>query len=146
MQQSFATPLRTSRCLGAAEDCSMLSTIPCSAFLYLQCLAQCHPYILFHFYTCTMYIVIVYSECACTCSTVHVVCRSRMNDLKVTDLSEETRPIPNPVTTFKQAFTNYRNASVTINLLPHVWTWQCQKCPNLCLDLLFYHVPHSEVD
>ena len=27
----------------------MLSTIPCSGFLYLQFLARCHPYILFHF-------------------------------------------------------------------------------------------------
>ena len=26
----------------------MLSTIPCSGFLYLQFLAQCHPYILFY--------------------------------------------------------------------------------------------------
>ena len=30
----------------------MLSTIPCSGFLYLQFLARCHPYILFDFYTC----------------------------------------------------------------------------------------------
>ena len=35
----------------------MPSTIPCSGFLYLQFLARCHPYILFHFlindfYTC----------------------------------------------------------------------------------------------
>ena len=38
---------------GVAEDCCMLSTIPCSGFLYLQFLARCHPYILFHdFYTC----------------------------------------------------------------------------------------------
>ena len=35
--------------LGVAEDCCMLSTIPCSGFLYLQFLARCHPYILFHF-------------------------------------------------------------------------------------------------
>ena len=34
---------------GVAEDCCMLSTLPCSAFLYLQFLARCHPYILFHF-------------------------------------------------------------------------------------------------
>ena len=31
----------------------MLSTIPCSGFLYLQFLARCHPYILISdFYTC----------------------------------------------------------------------------------------------
>ena len=31
----------------------MLSTIPCSGFLYLQFLARCHPYILIYdFYTC----------------------------------------------------------------------------------------------
>ena len=35
--------------------------------------------------------------------------RSDMNQLKVTDLSEEksSRTIPNPVTTFQQAFSNY---------------------------------------
>ena len=37
--------------LGFTEDCCMLSTIPCSGFLYLQCLAQCHPYILFKIFT-----------------------------------------------------------------------------------------------
>ena len=37
---------------GVAEDCCILSTIPCSGFLYLQFSARCHPYILFHFYTC----------------------------------------------------------------------------------------------
>ena len=42
-------PLPTSRFFGVAEDCCMLSTIPCSGFLYLQFLARCHPYILFHF-------------------------------------------------------------------------------------------------
>ena len=40
-------PLPTSRFLGVAEDCCMLSTMPCSAFLYLQFLARCHSYILF---------------------------------------------------------------------------------------------------
>ena len=30
-------------------------TPPRSAFLYLQFLAQCHPYILLHFYTCILY-------------------------------------------------------------------------------------------
>ena len=33
--------------LRAVEDCFMLSTIPCSGFLYLQFLARCHPYIFF---------------------------------------------------------------------------------------------------
>ena len=28
---------------------------PRSAFLYLQFLERCHPYILFHFYTCHIY-------------------------------------------------------------------------------------------
>ena len=42
-------PLPTSLFFGVAEDCCMLSTLPCSAFLYLQLLARCHPYILFHF-------------------------------------------------------------------------------------------------
>ena len=29
----------------------MLSAMPCSGFLYLQFLAQCHPYILFMIFT-----------------------------------------------------------------------------------------------
>ena len=49
MQQSSATPSLHLIFLGVAEDCCMLSTIPCSGFLYLQFLARCHPYILFHF-------------------------------------------------------------------------------------------------
>ena len=35
-----------------------------------------------------------------------------MNDLKVTDLSGESRAIPNPVTTFQQAFSNYRQSGL----------------------------------
>ena len=43
-------PPKKTRCReGVAEDCCMLSTIPCSGFLSLQFLAQCHPYILLHF-------------------------------------------------------------------------------------------------
>ena len=37
---------------GVVEDCCMLSTLPCSVFLYLQFLAQWHHYTLLHFYTC----------------------------------------------------------------------------------------------
>ena len=44
-------PPYTSHSLGVAEDCCMLSTIPCSGFLYLQFLARCHPYILFMIFT-----------------------------------------------------------------------------------------------
>ena len=43
---SGPNPLSTSWFWGVAEDCCMLSTLPCSAFLYLQFLARCHPYIL----------------------------------------------------------------------------------------------------
>ena len=49
MQQSSATLLRTSRFLGVAEDCCILSTLPRSAFLCHLFLARCHPYILLHF-------------------------------------------------------------------------------------------------
>ena len=41
---------RKPRCRdGVVEDCCMLSNLPRSAFLYLQFLARCHPYILLHF-------------------------------------------------------------------------------------------------
>ena len=33
----------------------MLSTIPCSGFLYLQFLARCHPYILFQIFNLVLY-------------------------------------------------------------------------------------------
>ena len=35
---------------GVAEDCCLLSTIPCSGFLYLQFLARCHPYRFLHLF------------------------------------------------------------------------------------------------
>ena len=47
LHSRFRNPLPTSRFFGVAENCCMLSTIPCSGFLYLQFLAWCHPYILF---------------------------------------------------------------------------------------------------
>ena len=51
MQQSPAT---ASLFFGVAEDYCMLSTLLCSAFLYVQFLARCHPYFIFNdFYTCT---------------------------------------------------------------------------------------------
>ena len=37
--------LRACNNLPQPQYCCMLSTLPCSAFLYLQFLAQCHPYI-----------------------------------------------------------------------------------------------------
>ena len=44
----------TENSIGVAEDCCMFSTLPWSAFLYLQFLAWCHPYILLNFYAfCT---------------------------------------------------------------------------------------------
>ena len=52
---NFRNPLPTSLFFGVTEDCCMLSTLPCSAFLYLQFLARCHPYILLDFYTCILY-------------------------------------------------------------------------------------------
>ena len=51
---------------GVAEDCCMLSTIPCSGFLYLQFLARCHPYILFQIFTLVYIMCIYYSQVA-TC-------------------------------------------------------------------------------
>ena len=45
----------------------MLSTIPCGGFLYLEFLAQCHPYFIFNdFYTC------IYIH-ACTYNTSHTI-------------------------------------------------------------------------
>ena len=55
MQQSSVTPTKQAvgggggGGVGVVGDCCMLSTIPCSGFLYLQFLAECHPYILFRF-------------------------------------------------------------------------------------------------
>ena len=39
-------------------------TPPRSAFLYLQVLAQCHPYILLHFYTICPYTLYMYTRVA----------------------------------------------------------------------------------
>ena len=43
MQQSSATPSLHLLFWGVAEDYYMLSTLPCSAFLYLQFLVQRNP-------------------------------------------------------------------------------------------------------
>ena len=48
----------------------MLSTIPCSGFLYVQFLARCHPYILFDFYTCIITSVKIKNEVGCRDDTV----------------------------------------------------------------------------
>ena len=49
MKQSSTTP-NVGIGLRMIVSCSL--TPPRSAFLYLQFLARCHPYILLHFYTC----------------------------------------------------------------------------------------------
>ena len=49
---SSATPKKRDVGRGVAEDCCILSTLPRSAFLCHLFLAQCHPYILLHFYIC----------------------------------------------------------------------------------------------
>ena len=51
MQESSATP----RFFGGCGRLLHALNPPRSAFLYLQFLARCHPYILFHFYTCIYY-------------------------------------------------------------------------------------------
>ena len=70
----------------------MLSTVPCSGFLYLQFLARCHPYILFHdFYTCNiighvsvrLHIYIYTPECYKTKSTFCMLTSEPHNSLGI---------------------------------------------------------------
>ena len=52
----------------------MLSTIPCSGFLYLQFLARCHPYILISF---LMIFTLVKNEVGCREDTVSKTVETR---------------------------------------------------------------------
>ena len=54
----------------------MLSTIPCSGFLYLQFLARCHPYILISFlmiFTLVEYVVKACSTVQCVVPAVAIL-------------------------------------------------------------------------
>ena len=59
-----------------------------------------------------------------------------MNDIKVNDLAESKRAVPNPVTTFSQAFSNYRE----LNLFFVVYYVACNhnKYMYVCVFLYIY--------
>ena len=59
-----------------------------------------------------------------------------MNGVKVTDLSEETRAIPHPVTTFQQAFTNYRNSVHVQGNSPCTYVIHAFICVLITADIL----------
>ena len=46
-----------------------------------------------------------------------------MNDVTVVDLAEEVRAIPNPVTTFHQAFSNYRETHTHVRTHMHMYMY-----------------------
>ena len=48
--------------------------------------------------------------------------REENNSISVVDLSEESRPIPNPVRTFSHAFESYRKSPTAFNnIVPHLF-------------------------